>query len=55
MQFWVYVPAHFVQMVTLAMLFGGNPAVEPVLAIASVLVGLAVLCFATVVWRYTDI
>lgn len=53
-QFWVYVPAHFVQMVTLAMLFGGNPAVEPVLALASAVVGLAVLCFAVVVWRYTD-
>jgi len=53
-QFWVYVPAHFVQMVTLAMLYGGNPAIEPVLAVASVVVGVAVLCFAAVVWRYTD-
>jgi len=53
-QFWIYLPAHFVQMVTLAMLYRGNAAVEPVLAVASMLVGLAVLCFAAVVWRYTD-
>lgn len=51
-QFRIYVPAHFVQMVLLALLFLGNPAVEPVLALASV-VGVAVLCFAVVVWKHT--
>lgn len=53
-QFWIYVPAHFVQMLLLALLYMGNPAVEPALAMASVLVGVAVLCFAVVVWQHTD-
>ena len=51
--FWIYVPAHFAQMVLLALLYRGYGAVEPVLALASVLVGVAVLCFAAVVWRNT--
>lgn len=51
--FWLYVPAHFVQMVLLALRFLGNPAVEPALALASVLVGVAILCFAVVVWQHT--
>jgi hypothetical protein len=51
--FWLYVPAHFVQMVLLAILYRGHPGVEPVLGVFSILVGVAVLCFATVVWRHT--
>lgn len=51
--FWLYVPAHFVQMVTLAALYRGMVSVEPVLGIASVLVGLGIACFAVVVWKYT--
>ncbi|HSV79058.1 MAG TPA: hypothetical protein VLK85_07595 [Ramlibacter sp.] len=51
--FWLYVPAHFVQMVTLAMLYAGMKAVEPVLGAASVVVVLAVVCFAVLVWRET--
>ena len=51
--FWIYVPAHFVQMVTLTMYFRGNTAIEPVLGGASMLVGVAVLCFATIVWKHT--
>lgn len=51
--FWIYVPAHFVQMVLLALLYRGNGEVEPVLALASVLVGVAILCFAAVVWKHT--
>jgi hypothetical protein len=50
-QFWLFVPAHFVQMVTLAMFYRGNAAVEPVLGLVSALVGLGFLCFAGVVWR----
>jgi hypothetical protein len=49
--FWLFVPAHFVQMVTLWMLLAGNPAVEPVLAAASFVVAAGFLCFAGVVWR----
>ena len=51
--FWIYVPAHLVQMVLLFALFQGHPEVEPALAIASVLVGVGVLCFAALVWRGT--
>lgn len=51
--FWIYVPALFVQMTTLTMYIGGNKAIEPVLALASVVVGVAVLCFAAVVWKHT--
>jgi len=51
--FWLYVPAHFVQMVLLTILYRGHPAVEPVLGVFSILVGVAFLCFATVVWRHT--
>ena len=51
--FWLYVPAHFVQMVALAALFRGATAVEPVLGVASTLVGAGILCFAAAVWKYT--
>jgi hypothetical protein len=51
--FWVYVPAHFVMMVTLAALYAGMLAIEPVLAIASVVVGVAVALFGFIVWKYT--
>jgi cbb3-type cytochrome oxidase subunit 1 len=51
--FWMYVPAHFVQMVLLTLLMRGVTAVEPALAVASSLVGVAILCFARVVWVAT--
>ena len=51
--FWMYVPAHLVMMVTLAMLYLGMPEVEPILALSSMVVGLAILCFAAIVWTYT--
>jgi hypothetical protein len=51
--FWIYVPAHFVQMVTLFLFYRGNAALEPVLAISSMIVGVAILCFAVVVWKHT--
>jgi len=51
--FWIYVPAHFAQMVLLAMLYRGYTAVEPALGLFSVLVGVAFICFAIVVWRHT--
>ena len=51
--FWIYVPAHLVQMVLLTMLYRGNGAVEPALGMFSILVGVAFLCFAAVVWRHT--
>jgi hypothetical protein len=51
--FWIYVPAHLVQMILLFTMFRGHPEVEPALAIASMLVGVGVLCFVAVVWRNT--
>lgn len=51
--FWLYVPAHFVQMVALAALFRGVTAVEPLLGAVSSLVGIAILIFAFTVWKYT--
>jgi len=51
--FWIYVPANFIQLVTLTLLLKGNAAVDPVLGLASLLVGVAILCFATVVWKHT--
>ena len=51
--FWIYVPANLIQLVTLTLLLKGNAAVDPVLGLASLLVGVAILCFAAVVWRHT--
>lgn len=51
--FWIYVPPHFVQMVALTLLYRGNEKMEPVLGVTSALVGIAILCFATVVWKHT--
>ncbi len=51
--FWLYVPAHFVQMVTLFMLVRGNAAIEPVLAIASFAVAAGIIVFAVNLWRHT--
>ena len=51
--FWAYVPALLVQMVALGMLFKGHTQAEPVLAVASILVAIAVACFACLVWSNT--
>ena len=51
--FWLYVPAHFVQMVTLFILMRGNPSIEPVLAVASFAVAAAIIVFAVNLWRHT--
>jgi hypothetical protein len=53
--FWIYVPAHFVQMLMLGALLHGNAAVEPALAVASILVAVAIVCFATLVWKHTGV
>jgi hypothetical protein len=51
--FWLYVPAHFVQMVTLFMLVRGNAAIEPLLAAASFAVAAAIVVFAVNLWKHT--
>jgi hypothetical protein len=53
--FWIYVPAHFVQMVTLLMLMRGNASIEPVLAIASFAVAAGVIVFAVNLWKHTAV
>jgi peptidoglycan/LPS O-acetylase OafA/YrhL len=50
--FWLYTMSVTALLVLLFMLFSGFPAVEPILGVAAVLVGVAVLCFAAVVWRH---
>jgi drug/metabolite transporter superfamily protein YnfA len=51
--FWIYVPAHAVQMVLLAILYRGRTEIEPALGAVSMLVGVGVICFAIVVWQNT--
>lgn len=51
--FWIYVPAHFVQMVTLFMLLRGTVSIEPVLAIASFAVAAGIIAFAINLWKST--
>ena len=51
--FWLYVPAHFVQMASLMMFYRGATALEPVLGLSSILVGVAIVLFAVVVWQQT--
>jgi hypothetical protein len=53
--FWIYVPAHFVQMVSLFMLMRGNASIEPVVAVSSIVVGIAILVFAVNLWKHTAV
>jgi hypothetical protein len=52
-QFWIYVPAHFVQMVLLFILLRGNAGIEPALGMLSVLVAVAILLFVINAWKFT--
>ena len=51
--FWLHNLALPVQMVTLAMFLNGNTAIEPVLAAASVVMGVGLICFAVNLWKHT--
>ncbi len=51
--FWLHNIALPIQMVTLAMFLNGNTAIEPVLAVASVVVGIGLICFAVNLWKHT--
>ena len=53
LQFWTYVPAHLVQMVSLTILLAGNAAIEPLVAASSVVVAIAVIMFVVNAWRHT--
>ena len=51
--FWLHNIAFPIQMVTLTMFVNGNKAVEPVLGLASIVIGVAFLCFAINLWKHT--
>ncbi len=51
--FWLYNIAFPVQMITLTMFLQQNKAIEPVLALASVAIGLSLICFAINLWKHT--
>lgn len=51
--FWIFVPAHVVQMIALTLFLRGAAAAGPVLGLSSALVGVAFLCFAVLVWQHT--
>ncbi|MBE0589534.1 MAG: cytochrome-c oxidase, partial [Hydrogenophaga sp.] len=51
--FWVHNIALPIQMTTLAMELKGNEAVEPILAAASMAIGIGFLCFAINLWKFT--
>ncbi|HVZ45537.1 MAG TPA: hypothetical protein VHA82_17130 [Ramlibacter sp.] len=55
LQFWIYVPSHFVQMVSLSLLYRGVVSIEPLLGISSLVVGIAIIMFAVVLWRATGV
>jgi len=51
--FWIHNTMLPIQMITLTMLLRGNETVEPVLAIASVVMGIGIVCFAINLWKHT--
>ena len=51
--FWIYNTAFPIQMAALAMFVFDNKAVEPVLALTSMAVLVAFLCFAINLWKHT--
>jgi hypothetical protein len=52
--FWLYNIAFPIQMITLAVYVNGNESIEPVLALASVAIGIALVCFAINLWKHTS-
>lgn len=51
--FWLHNIALPIQMITLGMYVSGNQAIEPVLALASVVIGIGLVCFAINLWKHT--
>lgn len=52
--FWLYNLAFPVQMVALTSYVTGNTAIEPVLSLSSMVMGIAVLCFTLDLWKHTQ-
>ncbi len=51
--FWLHNIALPIQMATLSMFVFGNKSVEPVLALASMTIGVGFICFAINLWKHT--
>jgi cbb3-type cytochrome oxidase subunit 1 len=51
--FWLHNIGLPIQMATLAMFLGGNTAIEPVLAAASIAIGVGMVCFTVNLWKHT--
>lgn len=52
--FWIHSIGMPILLVTLTLFYAGNKAIEPVLGIASIVVGVGILCFAINLWKYTE-
>jgi len=50
-QFWLHQVGAVILLITLTLVMLGNTAIEPVLGITSIVVGVSVLLFAVNVWR----
>jgi predicted permease len=55
LHFWIYVPAHFIQMAALYAFYSGLAAIEPLLGAVSVVVALAIVLFGYIAWKYTGV
>lgn len=53
--FWIHQIVFPIQMGALAVYLNGNPAVDPALGIASMVMGVGILCFALNVWRHAKV
>lgn len=51
--FWLHNIGFPILAIALAMFYSGNKAIEPVLAIGSIVVGIGILCFAINLWKHT--
>ena len=51
--FWIHNVALPIQMITLAMFLNESKIAEPILASASIAIGIGLICFAINLWRFT--
>ena len=53
--FWTHNITLPLQVGTLAMYLNGNNSIEPVLAFASIVMGVGLVCFAINLWKHTGV
>jgi cbb3-type cytochrome oxidase subunit 1 len=53
LHFWIHNITLPIQMGTLAIYLNGNNSIEPLLALASIVMGLGLVCFAINLWKHT--